>query len=139
MFALVISIMLVSVLAISTVHAAAPERMPEVLMMFGGIILFGILNGFRTYRIYKKKEKLLIEAKQKSIKMLREHEIKDFIVDLLLKNEIETHHVTEILSILKTGRIKKEKLASDIFMDYKSKAENHYTELSSNFDVNKTN
>lgn len=73
MFSLVISIiaiMLVFFLSIATIHAAAPERLPEVLIMFGGIVLLGVLNGFRLYR---KEEQLLIEEKQKSIKMLREH------------------------------------------------------------------
>lgn len=131
--------MLVFFLSIATIHAAAPERLPEVLIMFGGIVLLGVLNGFRLYRAYRKEEQLLIQEKQKSIKMLREHEIKDFVLELLLKNEIKTHHVTKLISVLKTGRIKKEKLVSDIFKTHESKVKGYYTELANNLDVNKSN
>lgn len=121
MFHLVIAVMaiiMVLFLSFATVYNAAPDKLPETIALFVGLIILSIIFSFCHNKINARKYKKVVELKKKKIKMLRNDEIKSYVVDALVKHEIDPSHVKELLSILTIGKIKKAELEKEIIVAY---------------------
>ena len=121
MFQLVIAvtaIVMVVFMAFSTIYHAAPEKMPEAVALFVGVFLLVGFFGFIKYKLMMKKYKKVVEDKKKEVKMLRDNEIKNYVVAGLIKNEYYTSHIKDLLSVLKIGKMKKEALEKEIIEAY---------------------
>jgi len=132
MFQLVISltaIIMVVFISLSTVYYADPEKIPEFIALFVGLLVLAIISVYIQYKYHLKKYKKIVELKKKEIKMLRENEIKPYVLNALVNQELYVENVEELLSVLTIGRIKKAELAKCIIEEYKKHLTNETTEL----------
>lgn len=122
MFHLVIAVMaiiMVLVLSFATVYHAAPDKLPEFIALFVGLIILSSIFSFCQNKINARKYKKVVELKKKKIKMLRNDEIKNYVVEALVKHELDASHVRELLSVLTIGKIKKAELEKEIIIAYR--------------------
>lgn len=124
MFHLVIAVMaiiMVLVLSFATLYHAAPDRLPEFIALLVGFIILSSIFSFCQNKFNARKYKKVIELKKKKIKMLRNDEIQNYVVDALVKHELDASHVRELLSVLTIGKIKKAELEKEIIIAYRKK------------------
>ena len=127
MFALVIAVvamLLVVFLCFATIYYGAPDKLPEFIGLFVSLfVLYGI-HSFWKYKSIMKKYKKFVEEKKKEVKMLRDNEIKDYLVNALIKGELYTSSVKDILSVLKIGRLKRDEIEKDVIETYNKRLHN---------------
>lgn len=122
MFHLVIAVMaivMVLVLSFATIYHASPDELPEFIALFVGLIVLSIIFSFCKNKINARKYKKVVELKKKKIKMLRNDEIKNYVVDSLVKHEFDAINVRELLSVLTIGKVKKAELEKEIIIAYR--------------------
>lgn len=132
MFHLVVAItmiVMVVCMAFTTVYHAAPEKMPEAIALFVMLFILAIFSSVVSRKITMRKYKKIVEEKKKEIKMLRDNEIKNYVVNGLKKQDFYTIHVKELLSVLKIGKMKREELEKEILEIYKKTLEDRNYEL----------
>jgi uncharacterized membrane-anchored protein YitT (DUF2179 family) len=132
MFHLVIAVMaiiMVLVLSFATVISAAPDKLPEFIALFVGLIILSSIFSFCQKKYNARKYKKVVELKKKKIKMLRNDEIKNYVVDALVKHEFDASHVRELLSVLTIGKIKKAELEKEIIEAYRKTLGYEKTEI----------
>lgn len=132
MFHLVIAIMaivMVVVLCFTTIYHAAPDKMPEFIALFVGLFILATFTSFCHRKLNMRKYKKVVELKKKKIKMLRNDEIQNYVVDALVKHELDASHVRELLSVLTIGKIKKAELEKEIIAAYKKTLGYETTEI----------
>lgn len=113
------AIIMVLVLSFATVYHAAPDKLPEFIALFVGLIILSSIFSFCQNKINARKYKKVVELKKKKIKMLRNDEIKNYVVEALVKHELDASHVRELLSVLTIGKIKKAELEKEIIIAYR--------------------
>lgn len=118
LFIAVLALVMVVVICITTAYYAMPDQLDNIV--YGVIIWLGltIMTCFIGYKRIKKKYIKSVEEKQKAIKMLNEGEIKNYIVDSVLKDEMYAESIAEILTVLKVSKKRKEELEAEIVKQY---------------------
>lgn len=127
MFALFISVvamLLVVLLCFATIYHGAPDKLPEFIGLFVSLFVLSGIYSFWKYKSTMKKYKKFVEEKKKEVKMLRDNEIKDYLVNALIKGELYTSSVKDILSVLKIGRLKRDEIEKDVIETYNKRLHN---------------
>lgn len=127
MFALVISVvamLLVVFLCFATIYYGAPDELPEFIGLFVSLFVLSGIYSFWKYKSIMKKYKKFVEEKKKEVKMLRDNEIKDYLVNALIKGDLYTSSVKDILSVLKIGRLKRDEIEKDVIETYNKRLHN---------------
>jgi hypothetical protein len=124
MFSLLVSILsifLVVFIGVATINAAFPEQLNNVLYFVAIFMVIPLSLGFISCIKNNKHYKKVIQEKQKKVKMLKDYEVKDYIIECLDKREIYLKDVKAVIEVLKIGKIKRTKLETDIVYSFQKK------------------
>jgi len=118
LFISVLSICLVLVLCFTTVYYAMPDQLMNFVYGFLIWLTISTVSCFVFYKKMKNKYKKSILEKQSKVSLMDESQAIIFIVDGMLKGEIYSESITDLVKVLKVIERRKPEIEKEIAESY---------------------
>lgn len=120
LFIAVLAICLVLVLCFTTVYYAMPDQLMNFVYGFIVWLTISTISSFIFYKKMKNKYKKSILEKQSKVSLMDESQAIIFIVDGMLKGEIYSESITDLVKVLKVVERRKPEIEKEIAESYSS-------------------